>query len=113
MRICSRMYLTEEIKAVQPELILAVGEKVVNFLNNISEDNRLENNFKDVFLSQYDKGILDNVKLKIGLAINIAVVLHPSGRSRFFVNSPIEEKRMIAEILESIRESILKAIQKS
>lgn len=109
--VCSREYLTEEIKAVQPELILAVGEEVVNFLSSISEDDRLKDNFKDVFLRQYGKGMLDNVKLKMGLTVNVAVVPHPSGRSRFFVNSSMEEKEKIAEILESIRKNILKAIQ--
>jgi len=112
MEICREEYLTKEIKAVQPELILAVGEEVVKFLSGISEDDMLrKDNFKDVFLKQYDKGLLDNVKLKMGLTVNVAVVPHPSGKSRFFVNPSPEEKEKIARILENIKENILKVIQ--
>ncbi len=108
--ICTKVYLKEEIEAVQPELILAVGREAVNFLKSISEDDRLsKTDLSGIFLDQ--KGMLNNVKLNMGLTVNVAVVPHPSGKSRFFVNPSPEEKEKIAKILENIKENILKVIQ--
>ena len=108
--ICTKVYLKEEIEAVQPELILAVGREAVNFLKSISEDYRLsKTDLSGIFLDQ--KGMLNNVKLNMGLTVNVAVVPHPSGKSRFFVNPSPEEKEKIAKILENIKENILKVIQ--
>lgn len=53
--------MEDEIRAVQPELILAVGEKVREFLGGISDSGRLRGSFEEVFKSQRD-GLLDNVK---------------------------------------------------
>ena len=60
---CRESYLIDEIKAVQPELILAVGDRVVKFLWDISEDERLEGNLKSVFMSQ-ENGMISNSQIK-------------------------------------------------
>lgn len=113
IKICKK-YLKHEIKAVQPDLILSVGGRVLSFLRSISskEDRKkLKGNIKDIFMK--NEGIIGNVRLSnIGLEkeVKIAVVPHPSGRSTFFVDLSMEEKEKVARILEKVKSEILGAI---
>jgi len=108
--ICCKEYLIDEITAVQPELILAVGDRVVKFLWEISEDERLKGNIKGIFMSQKNE-MIRNVELKkIELITNVAVVPHPSGRNRFFMNFSSKEKKEAVKILNNIKDNIVKLI---
>ena len=70
---------------------MAVGRRVMDYLCDVSKDDRLKGGFKRVFMSQ-ENGVLNNIKLDMGLTVDVAVVPHPSGRSRFFVNPTPEER---------------------
>lgn len=92
---CSKSrYLVDEIKAVKPKLIVAVGKGAKNFLAGFSQE--LQGKLKDVFVKQVE-GSFD-VEID-GTATKVLVVPHPSGRSLFWTKLPPKTK----EVLEMVR----------
>jgi len=99
LKICSS-YLEDEIKAVQPEFILATGKEVTEFLGAFSNDGRLRGSFEEVFKRQRE-GLFGNVKIG-SVRSTVAVVPHPSGRSRFWIEPPRETKEILLKIQKAI-----------
>jgi len=100
LKTCGRAYLEDEIKAVQPEFILAVGEKVLEFLSRMSGDIRLQGSFEEVFKRQKD-GLFDKVRT-CESTYTLAIVPHPSGRSRFWIRPPEETKEILLKVQRMI-----------
>lgn len=96
---CKR-YLKEEIKALKPRLIIAVGGEA---LNAVFEKRGLK--LEEAFYSQeggvYGKLVMD------GFECEVSVVPHPSGRSRFWNQPQNETKRILEDVAKKI-ENILK-----
>jgi len=101
LKICSKAYLENEIRAVQPKFILAVGEKVVEFLGEISDNSGLRGSFEEVFKRQKDR-LFENVKIGGTIKSTVAVVPHPSGRSRFWIKPPEETREILLRIQKAI-----------
>lgn len=103
VKLCSRAYLMDEIKAARPKFILAVGGDAREFLYRNSKDERLSGGVEETLL---EYGIVKSVKLENSV-VDVAVVPHPSGRSRLWLR-PSERA---AGALESIREAFLEIIE--
>lgn len=92
----------DEIRALKPEFIQAVGNKARHFLTRY--DDRLHGSLLHVLNLQVN-GPLTDVDVA-GKRTTVAVVPHPSGLSRFW-NNPFPERW---EALEAIQRSLLKAL---
>ena len=104
IKICSEAYLQSEIEAVQPKLVVAVGNSALTYFARQTRDNRLQGKLTNVFLKQAD-GIFKNVKL--GSAnFSLAVVPHPSGKNRFWNKMPQGAVQAFKRIIKNIKEEI-------
>ena len=91
MNFCSsKPYLKAEIEATKPLLAVAVGRSALSYFARETGDSRLKKGLEEVFLKQAE-GIYEDVRLG-SATFSLAVVPHPSGRSRFW-NKPPEEAR--------------------
>ncbi|MBC7130918.1 hypothetical protein H5T51_06855 [Candidatus Bathyarchaeota archaeon] len=104
IEICSEAYLRSEIEAVQPKLVVAVGNSALKYFARQTRDNRLRGELTNVFLKQAN-GIFENVKL--GSAnFSLAVVPHPSGKNRFWNKMPLGTVQTFKQIIKDIKEVI-------
>jgi len=99
LKPCSNSYLEDEIEALKPKLIVAVGKSSLDFLSKY--DSRLEGKLNEIF-KQQTEDIFNGVKIG-SVNLDIAVVPHPSGLNRFWNKPPPET----LEILLSIRKRML------
>ena len=80
LKICRKAYLRDEIESVRPKLILAVGGRAFEFFCRYDE--RLKGRYLDLFTKQVND-IFRNVRIG-EMTFDLALVPHPSGRSRFW-----------------------------
>ena len=101
IRFCSKAYLRDEIEAVNPRLVVAVGGSALAFFRRETGDRRLKKNLTEVFLNQ-TKGIYDGVQL--GSAVfSLAVAPHPSMKSRLWNEPPKEMIQAFKQVIEDIK----------
>lgn len=99
LKPCSNAYLEDEIEALEPKLIVAVGKSSLDFLSKY--DSRLKGKLNEVF-KQQTEDIFNGVKIG-SVSLDIAIVPHPSGLNRFWNKPPVET----LEILMTVRKRIL------
>ncbi len=102
VRICKN-YLVDELKAVKPELVIAVGGQVKDYLYKISKDRRIAGNLREVFMNN----IFENFRLG-ELKFDLAVLPHPSGKNRIWNEFMSYKAR---EIFENVRDRILEILK--
>ncbi len=78
VKICSKAYLLDELRAVKPELVVAVGESVKDYFYDVSKDRRLKGGITEVFM----RNIIKNARVG-DLEFDFAVVPHPSGQNNW------------------------------
>ncbi len=100
---CTENYLEEEIQAVKPRFIVAVGRKALKFF--VKHDDRLSKKIEDVVFRK--KGKFPNVKLN-DLRFNLFVLPHPSGLNQSWVDLPPNAY----EILEKIRKGLSNSLSR-
>lgn len=104
IRFCSKAYLRDEIEAVNPKLVIAVGRSALKFFRRETGGRRLKKNLTEVFLNQ-SKGIYDGVQL--GSAVfSLAVAPHPSRKSRLWNKPPKEMIQAFKQIIEDIKQKM-------
>lgn len=96
-------YLDDEIAAVRPKLIVAVGGKAKDFLGKYNS--KLYGTLEGVLKIQAKSNQPMEVNIN-GFSTMAAVVPHPSGRSFFWKRPPPETKK----VLEMVRGEFLKII---
>lgn len=101
LRLCRKYYLEEEIQALKPKFIVAVGRKALQFFRR--HDYRLSGNLENVVFRK--KGIFENVKLG-DLCFRLVVLPHPSGRSRVWANLSSKDYNILEEIRENLDASL-------
>jgi len=101
IRLCQD-YISSEILALKPKLIVTVGTSALRTVYRLSLDERLKDKLESTFLRQQD-GIYRGVKLE-NIEADVAVLPHPSGRNVFW-NDPPEGSRIS---LRKVRESIMR-----
>lgn len=99
LKPCSNAYLEDEIEALKPKLIVAVGKSSLDFLSKY--DSRLKGKLNEVFIQQTED-IFNGVKIG-SVSLDIALVPHPSGLNRFWNKPPAET----LEILMTVRKRLL------
>jgi len=105
MNFCSKAYLKAEIEATKPLLAVAVGRSALSYFAKETGDSRLKKGLEEVFLKQAE-GIYEDVRLG-SATFSLAVVPHPSGKSRFWNKPPKEARQAFKRVMQDI-ERILK-----
>jgi len=105
MNFCSKAYLKAEIEATKPLLAVAVGRSTLSYFARETGDSRLRTGLVRVFLNQ-TRGICEGVRLG-SATFSLAVVPHPSGKSRFWNKPPEEARQAFKRVMQDI-EQILK-----
>ena len=101
IKFCSKAYLRDEIEAVDPKLVIAVGGSALKFFARETGDRRLRGKLTEVFLNQ-SKGIYDGVQL--GSAVfSLAVAPHPSRKSRLWNKPPKGIIQIFKQVIEDIK----------
>lgn len=105
IRFCSKTYLKDEIEAVNPKLVVAVGVSALSYFARETGGKRLRGGLRKVFLNQ-SNGIYNEVRL--GSAVfSLAIAPHPSRRNRFWNRPPKEMVKVFKEVIKDIKEKIL------
>lgn len=102
IRFCSGAYLKAEVEATNPRLILAVGETAFQFFAKETGDRRLRGGLIETFRMQAEEGIYKGVR--VGSAVfSLAVLLHPSGRNRFWNRLTDEDLRAFKRVISDVK----------
>jgi uracil-DNA glycosylase len=101
LRPCIEAWLKEEVRALKPRLVIAVGNRAKRCFGF---EEKLE---KTVFEGEAED-IFRGIEFA-GVTFDLAVVPHPSGLSRLWAGL-CERRPNAPKILESIRDRILEAI---
>ena len=101
LRLCRKVYLEEEIEALKPTLIVAVGCEALKFFQQ--SDSRLEGRLTDIVFDR--KGVFGKAGFNDPY-FRLVVVPHPSGRNRAWVNLPDNAYDVLRKIQSTLKRSL-------
>jgi len=97
LSLCRSLYLKEEIQALKPKFIVAVGGEALKFF--LKYDQRLSKKIEDVVFVK--KGIFKNVRIE-NLCFRLIVLPHPSGLNRIWVDLRPTDYEVLHEIKKDL-----------
>ena len=95
-------YLGDEIKAIVPKLIVAVGGEAKDFLGRF--DNKLSLTLEELIQTESKQPLEVNIDR---FSTKVAVVPHPSSQNRFWIKPPAKTKKA----LEMVKGEFIKIIK--